>query len=144
MLSNQNKRPQRRDSHHWGRKYKWLRGRDLNSRPSGYEPDELPDCSTPRCQFLCGRRNRTGFVQNNTTFADNDPSGAPVCTALPYQYIRRQSTITQPYYHSQKHASRLIYKICCIKLIIRAGELVNIRPFGETLLLALTTLTPYV
>ena len=27
---------------------KWWRGRDLNSRPSGYEPDELPDCSTPR------------------------------------------------------------------------------------------------
>ena len=26
----------------------WLRGRDLNPRPSGYEPDELPDCSTPR------------------------------------------------------------------------------------------------
>ena len=24
-----------------------LRGRDLNPRPSGYEPDELPDCSTP-------------------------------------------------------------------------------------------------
>ena len=26
----------------------WLRGVDLNHRPSGYEPDELPDCSTPR------------------------------------------------------------------------------------------------
>ncbi len=25
-----------------------LRGQDLNLRPSGYEPDELPDCSTPR------------------------------------------------------------------------------------------------
>ena len=26
----------------------WLRGPDLNRRPSGYEPDELPDCSIPR------------------------------------------------------------------------------------------------
>ena len=25
-----------------------LRGPDLNQQPSGYEPDELPDCSTPR------------------------------------------------------------------------------------------------
>jgi hypothetical protein len=31
-----------------------LRGQDLNLRPSGYEPDELPDCSTPRL-----RRGRT-------------------------------------------------------------------------------------
>jgi hypothetical protein len=27
-----------------------LRGLDLNQRPSGYEPDELPDCSTPRTE----------------------------------------------------------------------------------------------
>jgi hypothetical protein len=27
---------------------RWWRGRDLNPRPLGYEPNELPDCSTPR------------------------------------------------------------------------------------------------
>ena len=26
----------------------WVRGVDLNHRPPGYEPDELPDCSTPQ------------------------------------------------------------------------------------------------
>jgi adenosine deaminase len=37
-----------------------LRGVDLNHRPSGYEPDELPDCSTPRCERV--RYDALGFA----------------------------------------------------------------------------------
>ena len=31
-----------------GSTLRWLRGVDLNHRPLGYEPNELPDCSTPQ------------------------------------------------------------------------------------------------
>ena len=35
-----------------------LRGQDLNLRPSGYEPDELPDCSTPRYLIIIHNKYR--------------------------------------------------------------------------------------
>jgi hypothetical protein len=38
----------------------WLRGVDLNHRPLGYEPNELPDCSTPHLY-----PTSTGAVRSN-------------------------------------------------------------------------------
>ncbi len=32
----------------------WLRGVDLNHRPLGYEPNELPGCSTPQKNHISG------------------------------------------------------------------------------------------
>ena len=36
----------------------WLRGVDLNHRPLGYEPNELPDCSTPQSDHNNGAQCR--------------------------------------------------------------------------------------
>ena len=40
-----------------GQSAKWLRGLDLNQRPLGYEPNELPGCSTPQLQFTLCRQS---------------------------------------------------------------------------------------
>ena len=39
----------------------WLRGVDLNHRPLGYEPNELPGCSTPQIQYI------SAFTHGQTT-----------------------------------------------------------------------------
>ena len=41
----------------------WLRERDLNPRPSGYEPDELPDCSIPRPIEKADQRSEVDGVE---------------------------------------------------------------------------------
>ena len=40
----------------------WLRGLDLNQRPLGYEPNELPGCSTPHIQSTnCPDRGQIAY-----------------------------------------------------------------------------------
>src|SRR3989337_3750687 len=45
-----NWRPLKRKEPVLGQVQIWLRGLDSNQRPLGYEPNELPGCSTPRHQ----------------------------------------------------------------------------------------------
>ncbi len=44
----------------------WLRGMDLNHRPLGYEPNELPDCSTPQSDSSPSRASRQRTLPGHT------------------------------------------------------------------------------
>src|SRR5690242_2759682 len=47
----------------------WLRGVDLNHRPLGYEPNELPGCSTPH--FENNRGEKDGQIRGSSQSGDH-------------------------------------------------------------------------
>jgi hypothetical protein len=57
----------------------WLRGVDLNHRPLGYEPNELPDCSTPH------KNHNSRVVKGQTSVASRQP-----ITCSHFAAIRRE------------------------------------------------------
>ena len=56
----------------------WVQGLDLNQRPSGYEPDELPGCSTLQ-QERADDPQRVGVCQRHSRIFPN--SRLPVLAA---------------------------------------------------------------
>ena len=58
----------------------WLRGVDLNHRPLGYEPNELPGCSTP--QFHINNLETSGSNSGPTLSLWIDDEGSVVSTTI--------------------------------------------------------------
>src|SRR5512138_1622348 len=72
-----------RQPSHWIMSEGGLRGKDLNLRPLGYEPNELPDCSTPHSH-------------PNKASAPQQPSLRTPCARLTVPDCRAGHTDTDP------------------------------------------------
>ena len=56
----------------------WLRGLDLNQRPLGYEPNELPGCSTPQIQFINSSDGGQATLSSNSSSNCRNQSRYPI------------------------------------------------------------------
>ena len=100
----------------WGGKARkiWLRGLDLNQRPLGYEPNELPDCSTPHKHYSCLRLARQGVFAVRDICPDKSESpaisqdGWDVITERLIELARRQPELRfdPPYCVKQRASGR--------------------------------------
>ncbi len=69
----------------------WSRGQDLNLRPSGYEPDELPDCSTPQYRVPFGKR--VYYAHPPPTSNGNGKTGAIRPVRSPFGHNRPNEAV---------------------------------------------------
>ena len=76
----------------------WLRGQDSNLRPSGYEPDELPGCSTPRHAGTssAGRQKPQGNVPQTPVRARNARQSAADLPGRPRERDTRRENLSRP------------------------------------------------
>ena len=88
----------------------WLRGLDLNQRPSGYEPDELPGCSTPRQKWsdnvsqACGRSNTISSMYTQLNL--DDAIGQPRVTVSEMESISACPARRRNFLSSKSNAER--------------------------------------
>src|SRR5437763_14501643 len=59
----------------------WLRGVDVNHRPLGYEPNELPGCSTPHIHDNNEHRRWSNFLQTVSVASTVVSANMPICIA---------------------------------------------------------------
>jgi hypothetical protein len=76
--------------------YRLLRGQDLNLRPSGYEPDELPDCSTARqvaANIVAARR--LSRKQKSLDFKAFRPASGSRCSVTTVEARRERAEMVR-------------------------------------------------
>ena len=94
----------------------WLRRKDLNQWPSGYEPDELPDCSTPRYLTVCFSLSK---IYYNSTQQFCQQFILYFSKVSQKSFVNKFNRIIFYYLPAAKAIFRMVvYQTCCLQIRI--------------------------